>query len=126
MVVLPDRVTKIRCNRVDIAFQTRRLERTFNSERELQRVYGNRMARTIESRLAVLEAAGTLSEAGDRPALRLHQLTGGRRGRFAVDLVHPYRLILRPNHSPVPLKGDGGIDTAQVTAITIMEVVDYH
>ena len=111
---------------MDIAFQARRLERTFNSETGLQTVYGNRMARTIQSRLAVLEAAGTLSEAGDRPALRLHQLTGGLRGSFAIDLVHPYRLILRPNHSPVPLKDDGGIDIAQVTAITIMEVVDYH
>ena len=111
---------------MDITFQTRRLERTFNSERELQRAYGNRMAQTIQSRLAVLEAAYTLSEAGDRSALRLHQLTGGRRGQFAIDLVHPYRLILAPSHSPVPLKDDGGIDIAQVTAIIIMEVVDYH
>lgn len=84
------------------------------------------MSKTIQSRLAVLEAADTLAEAADRPALRLHQLIGGRSGQFAVDLVHPHRLVFRPNHDPVPLKDDGGIDTTLVTSITIVEVVDYH
>ena len=111
---------------MEIAFRTRKLGRTFNSEKELQIGYGARMARTIQSRLAVLESAETLAEAGDRPALRLHLLAGRSAGQFAVDLVHPYRLVLRPNHDPMPLKNDGGIDIAQVTAITIMEVIDYH
>lgn len=111
---------------MDIAFRNRRLGRTFNSERELQRQYGARMARIIQSRLAVLEAADTLAEAGERPALRLHQLSGRRANQFAVDLVHPQRLVFTPNHDPMPLKDDEGIDTARVTAITILEVVDYH
>ena len=46
--------------------------------------------------------------------------------QFAVDLVHPYRLVFEPNHKPVPRKEDGGIDTERVTAITILDVVDYH
>ena len=65
---------------MDIAFRTRRLERTFNSERELQRVYGNRMARTIQSRLAVLEAAGTLSEAGEPLGAASTPAHGGAQG----------------------------------------------
>ncbi len=111
---------------MDIAFRTRRLERIFNSEKEIQRTYGDRMARTIKLRLAVVEAADTLAETADRPALRLHQLIGERTGQFAVDLVHPRRLVFKPNHDPVRLKDDGGIDTTQVTSITIVEVVDYH
>ena len=49
-----------------------------------------------------------------------------RKGQHAVDLVHPYRLILQPNHDPLPRGKDGSLDTEQVTAITIIEVTDYH
>ena len=111
---------------VDIAFRTRRLERTFNSQRELDRTYGNRMARAIMMRLAVLKNAHTLSLVPASRPDRLHQLTGNRRGQFAVDLAHLFRLIFVPNHYPIPLRDDGGIDRDRVTAITITEVVDYH
>ena len=111
---------------MEITFRTRKLAAVFNSARALQKEYGDRMARTIASRLAVLEAADTLAEAGERPPLGLHQLTGDRGGSFAVSLVQPYRLVLRPDHDPVPLKADGGIDLAQVTAIIVTDVVDYH
>ncbi len=84
------------------------------------------MARTIEARLATLEGAANLESAGTITSMRLHQLTGARSEQFAVDLVHPHRLIFRPNHSPVPVRDDGGIDTREVTAIMILEVVDYH
>ena len=45
---------------------------------------------------------------------------------FAIDLVHPFRLVFEPNHDPLPRRKDGGIDLEQVTAIKILEVVDYH
>ena len=111
---------------MEITFRTRKLAAVFNSSRALQREYGDRMARTVASRMAVLEASDTLGEAGERPPLGLHQLRGDRSGTFAVILVQPYRLVLRPNHDPVPLKADGEIDLAQVTAITVVDVVDYH
>ena len=111
---------------MDISFRTRRLERTFNSERELNRAYGGRTARTIMMRLAVLKNARVLSLVPTSRPDRLHQLIGNRRGQFAVDLAHPYRLIFVPNHDPVPLREDGGIDRDRVNAITIIEVVDYH
>ena len=40
--------------------------------------------------------------------------------------VHPYRLILEPNHHPIPRNADGGIDTDRITAVFIVDVVDYH
>ena len=39
---------------------------------------------------------------------------------------HPHRLVFEPNHRPLPRKDGGGIDTEQVTAITILDVIDYH
>lgn len=111
---------------MEITFRTKKLKKTFDSERELKKTYGDRMARTIQKRLAILKNARSLALVPTRPPDRLHLLTGNRSGQYTVDLVHPYRLILEPNHDPVPLKEDGGIDKEEVTKITILEVVDYH
>lgn len=77
-------------------------------------------------RLAVLKAARTLELVPTTPPERRHQLRGDRDEQFAVDLVHSYRLVFEPDHEPCPRKDDGGIDTDQVTGITIVEVIDYH
>lgn len=77
-------------------------------------------------RLAVLQNARNLGLVPTTPPERRHQLRADRDEQFAVDLVHPYRLVFEPNHDPLPRKDDGGIDTDQVTAITIVDVVDYH
>ena len=78
------------------------------------------------TRLAVLSAAPTLSMVPTVAPNRRHQLYGNRVGQYAVDLVHPHRLVFTPNHDPIPVKADGGIDMEQVTAITVIEIVDYH
>jgi hypothetical protein len=49
-----------------------------------------------------------------------------RRPQFSVWLEQPYRLILEPAHDPVPQIEDGTIDRRQVTAVSIIEIVDYH
>ena len=77
-------------------------------------------------RLAVLANAPTLAAVPHTPPDRRHQLTGDRERQYAVDLDHHNRLIFEPNHDPVPCLDDGGIDIDRVTAITIMEVTDYH
>ena len=111
---------------MDITFRFRRLDRSFNSAETLRKVYGVRMAKAIMNRLAVLKAARTLALVPTTLPDRRHQLRGDRDEQFAVDLVHPRRLVFEPNHEPVPRRDDGGIDTEQVTAITIIEVIDYH
>ncbi len=111
---------------MDIAFRTRKLEKIFNVADALQKAYGARKARTIMLRMAVLSAARSLAAVPTTPPDRRHQLCGDRDEQFAIDLIHPYRLVFEANHEPVPRKDDGGIDAAQVTAITILELVDYH
>ena len=111
---------------MNIAFRTRKLEKTFNSAVALQRAYGARMAKVVMTRLAVLGAARTLAVVPTSPPERAHQLRGDRGEQYAVDLVHPYRLVFEPNHEPLPRGDDGGIDARQVTAIMIVEVIDYH
>ena len=111
---------------MEIAFRTRKLERTFNAADALRKTYGARMARVIMMRMSVLKAARNLGLVPTTPPDRRHQLSGDRDEQFAVDLVHPHRLVFEANHEPVPRRDDGGIDVEQVTAITIVDVVDYH
>lgn len=111
---------------LNIAFKTNRLAKTFNSKREMDKAYGARMARILANRLAVLRSAQALSMVPSTPPERRHQLHKDWRGHYAVDLIHPYRLIFKPNHRPLPRLPDGGIDVAEITAIMIVAVIDYH
>lgn len=84
------------------------------------------MATVIMTRMAVLRAAGSLALAPTTPPDRRHRLGGDRKAQFAVDPVNPCRLVFEADHQPLPRKDDGGIDTEQVTAITILDMVDCH
>ncbi len=111
---------------MNIDFARQKLEKTFNSATALKKAFGDRMARTIAMRMAVLRNARTLSMVPVTKPERRHQLEGGRAGQYAVDLVHPHRLVFKSNNDPMPRKKAGGMDTDQVTAITVIEVVNYH
>ena len=84
------------------------------------------MVRAIRRRMALLKNASNLSCVPTTPPERLHELTGNRELQFAVDLAQPHRLVFAPNHEPVPAREDGGLDRGRITAIVILEVVDYH
>ena len=56
-----------------------------------------------------------------------HQLEHERIGQFAIRLTESDRLIFEPDHDPLPLLDEGGVDISRVTAIVIFfEVVNYH
>ena len=44
---------------------------------------------------------------------RCHPLTNNRKGQYAVDLVHPYRMIFEKHGN-------------KIQVAHIMEIVDYH
>jgi len=111
---------------LDIAFADKKLEKTCNDFRQLQKVHGEKRAKKLRQRLDELRAADALSDISHLPPPRLHQLVGNRAGRFSVDLDHPYRLIFVAANTPLPLKDDGGIDLSKVTAILIQGVEDTH
>ncbi|MCY3837526.1 MAG: system killer suppression protein [Gammaproteobacteria bacterium] len=111
---------------MEIAFRTKKLRKILNSQAALRKSYGDKLARSLMIRLAVLRNAETLSLVPASRPERRHLLKGKRRGQFAVDLDRSFRLIFEPNHDPVPQSEDGGIDLERVTAITVIEVADYH
>ena len=74
----------------------------------------------------MLRQRATLSQVPTAPPERRHQLTGNRDEQYAVDIDRQYRLVFVPDHDPIPRRPDGGVDTDQVTAVVITEVIDYH
>ena len=89
-----------------------------------QRKLGQKMARKLRARLSDLMAVSAVTELPR--AGRPHPLTGDRAGQFALDLVHPNRLVFEPDHNPVPLTDDGGVDWSRVTRVCIIWIGDYH
>lgn len=110
---------------IDISWSDRKLEKSCASDKNGQRRWGADDWKLIKRRLASLIAAPTLKHMDGVPG-RCHLLSADRNGQFAVHLSGAHRLVFAPDHDPVPLLDDGGIDTSLVTRIVITEVVDYH
>lgn len=92
----------------------------------MRATFGKPLAERLQQRLAELKAAETLEDISRLPPARCHELSQDRKGQLAVDLAHPKRLIFEPDHNPVPRRSDGGLDWANVTAIRVIEIIDYH
>ncbi len=111
---------------MNISFKTRKLQKTINSSKLLTAQYGVRRSGKIKIRFAVLRSSETLADVPTAKPVRRHQLSGKRKGEYAVDVQDSYRIIFIPDHDPVPRLDDGGVDLARVTAIKILEITDYH
>ncbi len=115
---------------MDISFAKGKLGNIFKNDESVRKHYGL-CAEKIFIRLEELENAKTLNDLAppySKPA-RCHELKlGDRKGKFhiSVDVKHPYRLIFTPNHNPIPILPDGGLDWKCVTAITIIAIEDTH
>ncbi len=59
------------------------------------------------------------------PRSGCHPLLGNRAGQFALKVSANVRMIVVPDHEPVPRTSDGGIDPSKVTRIQVIEVIDY-
>ena len=108
-----------------IYFVDRKLCKICASSKDAEKQFGTQNGRKVIQRLSEMRAAETLSDMFKVPAARCHELKGDRKGRFAVDLKHPYRLVFKPEN-PVPHKPDGGIDTGKLTEVVVIAIEDYH
>ncbi len=111
---------------MDIEFKSKKLQKICNTQKLLIKEFGKEQAEKIRRRLDELRAADNLQDISYLPPSRCHELTGNLKGKFSVDLRHPYRLIFEPAEAPVPLKQDGGIELEKVHAVTILDVEDTH
>jgi proteic killer suppression protein len=110
---------------MEIYFGTNKLAKILNDGEKIVKKYGAVAAKIIMQRLDDMAAADNLQTLMQLPG-RHHALKGERKGQFACDLGHPYRLIYEPANEPLPIDDTNALIYEKVTIIEIIEITDYH
>lgn len=98
---------------MDITYKSKKLEKICTNARTAERTYGRQMAEKIQQRIDEISAADTVEMMIQFHLGRCHPLLQDRKGQYAFDLVHPYRLVFEKRGSEIQIAN-------------ILEIVDYH
>ena len=109
--------------KIDIS--NNRLKKICRSEKDAKKEFGDVGARILMRRLTQLSDVANMEQLRDQPG-HWHELTGDRWGQFAANLEGGNRLVVEPDHEPIPQKTDGGLDWSNITAVIVVEIIDYH
>ena len=98
---------------MEITYKTRKLERICTNLSEAKKQYGYNIAVKLNQRLNEILASDTVEEMIKYKIGRCHKLEGDRKDEYAVDLIHPYRLVFKKIGE-------------EIQVVKIWEIVDYH
>lgn len=98
---------------LQITYKNKKIEKVCTKYFEAEQKYGKEMAEKIHMRIDQITAALSIEMLLQFRIGRCHLLKGNRKTQYAMDLVHPYRLVFEK---------DG--DNIQIAHI--LEIVDYH
>ena len=98
---------------MEIKYKNKQIERVCTNRKAAERKHGSEMAEIIFQRIGQIRTFDTVEELVKYRIGFCHQLSGARKGQYAMKLVQPYRLIFEMI--------DGVIQIAK-----IIEIVDYH
>lgn len=98
---------------MQIQYKNSRIEKVCTNASEAERKHGREIAEKLQLRIDQISAALSVEMMIQFKIGRCHPLKGKRKNQYAVDLVHPYRLVFEKI-------GD------QIQIANIMEIVDYH
>lgn len=98
---------------MQIQYKNKKIRKACTDANAARKEYGEKMAVKIHQRIDEISAADTVEMLIQFRIGRCHPLTGDREGQYAMDLVHPYRLIFTR-------KGD------EIQIAEVQEIVDYH
>lgn len=98
---------------MQIEYNDNKIKRICTIAREAEKKYGREMAEKIQLRIDQLKAALSVEMMLKFRVGRCHSLKGERKNQYALDLVHPYRLVFEVNGNDISI-------------VMIMEIVDYH
>ena len=98
---------------MNITYKNKKIEKICIHAKTAEKIYGREMADKIHQRVDEIRAADTVEMMIRFHIGRCHSLTQNRKGQYALDLVHPYRLVFEK-------KGK------EIQIANILEIVDYH
>lgn len=98
---------------LDITYKNKRIEKVCTHAKTAERTYGREMAEKNNQRIDEISAADTVEMMIQFHIGRCHSLSQNRKGQYAMDLVHPYRLVFEK-------------EGTEIQIANILEIVDYH
>lgn len=104
---------------LELAFANKSLRKLCESEAHADRHLGRTVAQQLRRRLSDLRAATNVK---DLVAGRPREVTGGRRGRMAVELTSDCRLVFCANHAVLPLLASDDVDWSKVNRVKILSI----
>ena len=110
---------------MDISFNNNTLKKYANNHKQALKKLGQRRAELYKQRLDSLFDSETLEDVRYLPG-NYHELKGNRKGQWACNLDHPFRLIFEPHEDPIPTNESGQYIWFEIKGIEIIEIVDYH
>ncbi|MCF0113756.1 MAG: plasmid maintenance system killer protein [Erysipelotrichaceae bacterium] len=98
---------------MEITYKNKKIKSVCTDVKVSDRTYGKEMSGKIQQRINEISAADSIDMMIMCRIGRCHPLTNNRKGQFAVDLVHPYRLVFERRGNVVEIAH-------------VLEIVDYH
>lgn len=98
---------------MDITYKNKKIEKICTNAKTAEKTYGLLMAEKIHQRVDEISAADNVEMMIQFHIGRCHSLKQNRKGQYAVDLVHPYRLVFEKNGEEIQIAN-------------ILEIVDYY
>lgn len=98
---------------MEITYKNNKIRKICTDIKVAEKTYGAQMAEKIDMRIGEISASDTVEMMIQFRVGRCHPLTQNRKGQYAMDLVHPYRLVFEKNGNEIQIAN-------------ILEIVDYH
>ena len=98
---------------MQIEYKNRTIQKVCTDASVASKKYGLEMADKIHLRIDQIMAADSVEQMIQFKIGRCHKLLGNRKDQYAVDLVHPQRLVFEKHGSEIQIAN-------------ILEIVDYH
>ncbi len=98
---------------MQIEYKNRSLEKICTNAEEAEKKHGARMAEIIHARIDQITAFDSVEMLIQYRIGRCHPLKGDRKNQYAMDLIHPFRLIFVK-------KGE------DIQIVKIVDIANYH
>lgn len=98
---------------MEVTYKNKRIKKVCTDKSVAQKQYGKRIAVVLAQRIMEIEASESVEMMIKFHIGRCHPLSSDRKGQYALDLVHPHRLVF-------------SVKEEKVQVAEIVEIVDYH
>lgn len=98
---------------MDIRYKNKRIEKICTNIKTAERTYGRELTEKLQQRIGEISASDAVEVLVQFHIGRCHSLSQNREGQYAMDLIHPYRLIFE-------------IYGTEIQKANILEIADYH